>query len=233
MTEQADKRQRTLRRVFALGQATLKALGDNSHWEDVAELIDAVKIRGGLVLPGHTLDGHFYRRLVSSRDMTNAQVEHLHDQCVKHLTQLLGMDVNLLLGPRGEQAPPPQGEPKPSPARAAFPNSGKAPAAVDPRQSSAAGPRVDSSPRRDELAREFGTKMIAVARDPKTSVEEKVAVLNNSAALWHESLGPGYANMVTNVVAELIKAVEGQAAMKDVLAYVDARVRYWNPNPGV
>lgn len=213
MTDAEEQRDRYLKRTFALAQAFLKAV-DVKVWDDAGELIDAVKKRAGLVLPGHTLEGKFYPRLVSSRHMNNNQVQHLHDETVKHLSKLLGRDVNELLPPRGSGD---EGTPAAAHNR------------LVPNETAAGASYTEPKP---ELAKEFAAKAIAVTRDPKIDTKAKLSTLAGMAPIWHEMLGAGYHNMVNNVITHLQKVVEGKMEAKDVLLYVESHARYWNPNPG-
>lgn len=203
MTDAEEQRERYLKRTFALAQAFLKEI-DVSVWDDAGDLIDAVKKRAGLVIPGHTLEGKFYPRLVSSRHMNNNQVQHLHDETVKHLSKLLGRDVNELLPPRGS----------------------------GDERSPAAGDAPPAAGRRIELAQEFVAKAIFVAKDPKLKDPEKLSVLAGMGPIWHETLGEGYHAMVNTVIKSLQKAVQGKMDMKDVIQYAQTQAQYWNPNPG-
>lgn len=213
MSDAEDQRDRYLKRTFALARAFLKEAGVEV-WADEGELIDAVKKRAGLVLPGHTLEGKFYPRLVSSRHMNNNQVQHLHDETVKHLTKLLGRDVNELLPPREAVA---EGTPAAAHNR------------LVPNETAAGASYTEPKP---GLVREFGAKALAVAKDASIDTKAKLSTLAGMEPIWHETLGIGYHTMVSTVIKHLSMAVEGKLELKDVMAYVDTRISYWNPNPG-
>jgi hypothetical protein len=233
MTETAaDKREAIVRRIFVIANAYLDQAPLDAPWEDDRELVDALKKRAGLVLPGHDLAGKFYTRLISIRDMNLEQVEHLHDTIIKNLSDMLGEDVNLLL-------PPPSPVPT---ARAAAEGGGAVPrskakaAPPLPEGEAAAQPppeAIELPPDAAVGAMEFGRKMIALATDQTTTVENKLNMLDGLQPFWIEALGPGYQDMVKAVIKALKQGVQGDTnVLETAIRYVGTHSKYWNPTPG-